>query len=90
MLAGDGTEYRAQLAGLGFDAPQDMRERRLLTDYIRSRPQDVFARTVKRIGWHDDRGVFVLPGEVIQSEDSEPVYLQSDGEPDTSFRSKAR
>ena len=88
MLAGDGTEYRAQLAGLGFDSPQDMRERRLLTDYIRSRPQDVFARTVKRIGWHDDRGVFVLPGEVIQRDDCEPVYLQSDGEPDTSFRSK--
>jgi len=88
MLAGDGTEYRSQLAGLGFESPQNMRERKLLTEYILTRPQDIFARTVKRIGWHDDRGAFVLPGEVIQHEDSESVYLQSDGEPDTSFRSK--
>ena len=88
MLAGDGTEYRAQLANLGFEPPQKARERGLLTEYVLSRPIETFARTVRRIGWHDDRGAFVLPGDVIQRADSEPIYLQSDGEPDASFRDK--
>ncbi len=89
MLAGDGTEYRAQLASLGFEPPQGMHERRHLTAYIASRQCETFARTVKRIGWHEDRSAFVLPNEVIQSAHSdEPFVLQIDGEKDSAFRSR--
>lgn len=88
MLAGDGTEYRAQLASLGFAPPQGQRERRWLTDYILSRRIVTFAKTVRRIGWHDERNVFVLPGEVIQSDEGEPVYLQSDGDHEQAFRKR--
>lgn len=85
MLAGEGTDYRAQLASLGFAPPQGQRERRWLTDYILSRQVVTFAKTVRRIGWHDERNVFVLPGEVIKSDEGEPVYLQSDGDHDQAF-----
>jgi putative DNA primase/helicase len=88
MLAGDGTEYRAQLASIGFEPPQDMQSRRFLTEYILTRPIDTFARTVRRIGWHDDRAAFVLPTEVIQPVGGEPYLLQIDGEPDASFRAR--
>lgn len=89
MLAGDGTEYRANLAGMGFEPPQNMRERRYLTEYILTRPVRTFARTVRRIGWHDDRHAFVLPAEVIQGDNAdEPFLLQIEGEPDSAFRDR--
>jgi putative DNA primase/helicase len=86
LLVGDGKEYRAMLAALGFLPPQGMRERRWLTEYILSRPDTVFAQTVRRIGWHDDRNVFVLPKKVIQTSGDEPFIL--DGEPDPTFRQR--
>lgn len=86
MLAGDGTEYRAQLASLGFESPQMARERRLLTEYIMTRPIDTYARTVKRMGWHDDRRAYVLPNAVIQADASEPYILAIDGDPDAGFK----
>jgi putative DNA primase/helicase len=86
MLAGDGTEYRAQLASLGFESPQMARERRLLTEYIMTRPIDTYARTVRRMGWHDDRRAYVLPHAVIQVDVSEPYILAIDGDPDAGFK----
>lgn len=86
MLAGDGTEYRAQLASLGFEPPQTARERRLLTEYIMTRPISTFARMVRRMGWHDDRRAYVLPHGVIQADASEPYHLANDGEPDAGFK----
>jgi putative DNA primase/helicase len=86
MLAGDGTEYRANLAAMGFEPPQGARERKWLTEYILSRQNNTFASTVRRIGWHDDRNVFVLPKSVIQTSGDEPFIL--DGEPDPTFRQR--
>ena len=59
-----------------------------MTEYILTRPIDTFARTVRRIGWHDDRRAYVLPHLVIQADPSEPYILAIEGDTDGGFKQR--
>jgi putative DNA primase/helicase len=76
MLAGDGTQYRATLLGMGLRIGASMIAKNQLTVYIQSEKTDLRVRCTDRIGWHE--GVYVLPDQTI-GEGGEEVVFQAAG-----------
>lgn len=76
MLAGDGTQYRATLLGMGLRIGAGMIAKNQLTVYIQSEKTDLRVRCTDRIGWHD--GVYVLPDKTI-GKGGEDVVFQAAG-----------
>lgn len=76
MLAGDGTQYRATLLGMGLQIGAGVTAKNQLTVYIQTQKTDVRVRCTDRIGWHDD--VYVLPDRTI-GEGEEKVMFQAAG-----------
>jgi putative DNA primase/helicase len=76
MLAGDGTQYRATLLGMGLRIGASMMAKNQLTVYIQSEKTDLRVRCTDRIGWHE--GVYVLPDQTI-GEGGEEVVFQAAG-----------
>lgn len=76
MLAGDGTQYRATLLGMGLQIGAGVTAKNQLTVYIQTQKTDVRVRCTDRIGWHDD--VYVLPDRTI-GEGEEKVMFQATG-----------
>lgn len=76
MLAGDGTQYRSTLLGMGLQIGAGVTAKNQLTVYIQTQKTDVRVRCTDRIGWHDD--VYVLPDRTI-GEGDEKVMFQAAG-----------
>lgn len=76
LLAGDGTQYRATLLGMGLRIAAGTAAKNHLTVYIQTQKTDVRVRCTDRIGWHD--GVYVLPDRTI-GEGDEKVMFQAPG-----------
>jgi len=76
MLAGDGTQYRAQLLSMGLRIGAGTAAKNHLTVYIQTQQTDMRVRCTDRIGWHDD--VYVLPDRTI-GEGEEMVMFQAAG-----------
>lgn len=76
MLAGDGTQYRSTLLGMGLQIGPGVTAKNQLTVYIQTQKTDVRMRCTDRIGWHDD--VYVLPDRTI-GEGEEKVMFQAAG-----------
>jgi putative DNA primase/helicase len=76
LLAGDGTQYRAQLLAMGLRIGAGTAAKNHLTVYIQTQQTDVRVRCTDRIGWHDD--VYVLPDQTI-GEGEEKVIFQAAG-----------
>lgn len=74
LLAGDGSEYRRALLGMGLEIAPSLQARQRLTEYIQTAPVTARARCVQKTGWHD--GAFVLP-DTTHGENGERVLLQS-------------
>ncbi|MDQ7745675.1 DUF927 domain-containing protein [Hydrogenophaga pseudoflava] len=85
MLAGDGSEYRGALMGMGLRIATSPRARNLLTQYIQTRQPGAFATCTDRIGWHG--GAFVLPHETVGDE-ADRVVFQSESAQENTFRVK--
>ena len=85
MLAGDGSEYRGALMGMGLRIATSPRARNLLTQYIQTRQPGEFATCTDRIGWHGR--AFVLPHETL-SDEAERVVFQSESAQENTFRVK--
>lgn len=85
MLAGDGSEYRGALMGMGLRIATSPRARNLLTQYIQTRQPGEFATCTDRIGWHGR--AFVLPHETL-SDDAERVVFQSESAQENTFKVK--
>lgn len=90
MLAGDGSEYRATLLGMGLRIAAGTKARNLLTQYLQTRQPDEVAQCTDRIGWHG--ASFVLPRETIlrpagtDGEAPERIVYQADGASENPFR----
>ncbi|MCE3603007.1 DUF927 domain-containing protein [Massilia sp. P8910] len=76
MLAGDGTQYRATLLGMGLRIGAGVTAKNQLTVYIQTEKTDNRVRCTDRIGWHDDQ--YVLPDRTI-GDGSEVVMFQAAG-----------
>lgn len=76
MLAGDGTQYRSVLLGMGLQIGAGTQAKNQLTVYIQTRQTDLRVRCTDRIGWHED--VYVLPDQTI-GDGEEMVMFQSAG-----------
>jgi putative DNA primase/helicase len=85
-LTAERAEWPALLADRGFDPPMDAAGKRALAQYIRTRPASVFAKTVQRIGWHDE-GVFILGDGAAIGEAAEPYLYQREGA-DSGFKER--
>jgi putative DNA primase/helicase len=77
MLAGDGTQYRATLLGMGLRIGASMIAKNQLTVYIQSEKTDLRVRCTDRIGWHE--GVYVLPDQTIGDGGEEVVFQAAGG-----------
>jgi putative DNA primase/helicase len=77
-LQGERSEWCSILARFGFESPLRRDLRQYLAEYIRSRPVTVFAKEVRRIGWHDG-AVFVLPDGTVYGAAAEPYLLHREG-----------
>lgn len=75
LLAGDGTQYRETLLGLGLKIGGHRSVRAYLAAYLQTRSPGTLVRVVGRIGWHGD--VYVLPGRTFGAS-AEPVMYQGD------------
>ena len=76
MLAGDGTQYRSILLGMGLQIGAGVTAKNQLSVYIQTEKTDKRVRCTDRIGWHDDQ--YVLPDRTI-GEGSERVMFQAAG-----------
>jgi putative DNA primase/helicase len=76
MLAGDGTQYRSTLLGMGLRIGAGVTAKNQLTVYIQTQKTDVRVRCTDRIGWHGD--VYVLPDRTI-GDGEEKVMFQAAG-----------
>ncbi|MET3134768.1 putative DNA primase/helicase [Oxalobacteraceae bacterium GrIS 1.11] len=76
MLAGDGTQYRSTLLGMGLRIGAGVTAKNQLTVYIQTEKTDQRVRCTDRIGWHDDQ--YVLPDRTIGN-GSEMVMFQASG-----------
>lgn len=72
MLAGDGTQYRSILLGMGLRIGAALMAKNQLTVYIQTEKTDRRVRCTDRIGWHD--GVYVLPDRTIGNGGEEVVF----------------
>ena len=90
MLAGDGTEKRATLLGMGLRIAAGTKARNQLTQYLQTRQPDEVAQCTDRVGWHGH--AFVLPRETIQrspeegDEAPERIVYQTDGPSENPFK----
>lgn len=85
MLAGDGTQYRAQLLSMGLRIGAGTAAKNHLTVYIQTQQTDKRVRCTDRIGWHDD--VYVLPDRTIGAGE-ELVMFQTAGGVTSQFRQR--
>lgn len=76
MLAGDGTQYRATLLGMGLRIGAGVTAKNQLTVYIQTEKTDKRVRCTDRTGWHDNQ--YVLPDRTIGDGD-ETVMFQAPG-----------
>ncbi len=76
MLAGDGTQYRAILLGMGLRIGAGVTAKNQLTVYIQTEKPELRVRCTDRIGWHDDQ--YVLPDQTVGN-GSEAVMFQAAG-----------
>jgi putative DNA primase/helicase len=76
MLAGDGTQYRATLLGMGLRIGAGVTAKNQLTVYIQTEKTDKRVRCTDRTGWHGDQ--YVLPDRTI-GEGDETVMFQAAG-----------
>ncbi|MET3130288.1 putative DNA primase/helicase [Oxalobacteraceae bacterium GrIS 1.11] len=76
MLAGDGTQYRSTLLGMGLQIGAGVTAKNQLSVYIQTEKTDQRVRCTDRIGWHDDQ--YVLPDRTI-GEGNEKVMFQAAG-----------
>ncbi|PQA78926.1 DUF927 domain-containing protein [Rhodoferax sp. TS-BS-61-7] len=83
MLAGEGSEYRATLLGMGLLIATSPTARNLLTQYIQTRQPEGYAICTDRVGWHGP--AFVLPHETLGERDQRIVF-QSDSPVENTFR----
>lgn len=78
MLAGDGTQYRATLLGMGLRIGASVMAKNQLSVYIQTEKVDARVRCTDRIGWHEE--VYVMPDRTIGTRaDNEHVVFQSSG-----------
>ncbi len=77
-LSAERAEWPAMLADKGFDPPMDAAGKKKLAEYIRTRHGTKFAKTVQRIGWHDE-SVFVLHDGTAIGEAEEPYLYPREG-----------
>ena len=77
MLAGDGTQYRATLLGMGLRIGAGMMAKTQLTVYIQSEKTERRVRCTDRTGWHD--GVYVMPDRTIGNGGEEVVFQAAGG-----------
>lgn len=65
LLAGDGTEYRANLLDLGFEMNKTVQSRKLLSDLLTRMSSPKWTTAYTRVGWTDrTNSTFILPGGV--------------------------
>jgi putative DNA primase/helicase len=83
MLAGDGTQYRSTLLGMGLRIGAGVTAKNQLTVYIQTEKTDNRVRCTDRIGWHDDQ--YVLPDRTIGA-GQEQVMFQAAGGVVSQFR----
>jgi putative DNA primase/helicase len=76
MLAGDGSDVRAQLLSGGMTLETKRKARELLNSYLQSHKPEAYARCVPRVGWYGERN-YVLPDETLGDETEERIVLQS-------------
>jgi putative DNA primase/helicase len=76
MLAGDGTQYRATLLGMGLRIGAGVTAKNQLTVYIQTEKTEKRVRCTDRTGWHGDQ--YVLPDRTI-GEGCETVMFQAAG-----------
>lgn len=76
MLAGDGTQYRSVLLGMGLRIGSGVIAKNQLTVFIQTEKTDVRVRCTDRIGWHDEQ--YVLPDQTIGN-GTEQVMFQAAG-----------
>lgn len=89
-LAGDGTEYRGVLLGLGLQIATSAKARNRLTEYLQTRQPEALATCTERTGWHplaSGGGAYVLPDQTIGAGD-ELLVFQSEGVAEKTFRQK--
>jgi len=81
VLAMDSREVRARLLSEGLTfITTDGRLRSRFTEYLQTWTVEARARSVARIGWHEN--VYVLPDEILGSNDGEHVVFQPTHEAD--------
>ncbi|KQV84963.1 hypothetical protein ASD15_07450 [Massilia sp. Root351] len=76
LLAGDGTQYRSTLLGMGLRIGSGTAAKNHLSVYIQTQQTAVRVRCTDRIGWHDN--VYVLPDRTIGG-GGETVMFQAAG-----------
>jgi putative DNA primase/helicase len=76
LLAGDGSEIRRNLLGMGAELAVGKRERNLFLSYLQDSRPARRAYCVNRIGWHQHR--FILPNKVYSASGHDvPIFLQA-------------
>jgi putative DNA primase/helicase len=77
LLAGDGTQYRSTLLGMGLRIGSGTAAKNHLSVYIQTQQTDVRVRCTDRIGWHDN--AYVLPDRTIGDGDEKVMFQAAGG-----------
>lgn len=76
ILAGDGSECRANLLSMGLNTAVNRRAREKFTEYLLTVKPEKTALCVDKTGWH--QGVFIFPDAAIgQTKNNEKIIFQS-------------
>jgi uncharacterized protein (DUF927 family) len=87
LFAGDGTEFRRMLFGMGLQMAAATSARNLLVQYVQTAKVEARARCVERTGWH--AGVFVMPERTLGENGERILYQSAAGTPGT-FKQKGK
>lgn len=85
LFAGDGTEFRRMLFGMGLQMAAASSARNLLVQYVQTAKVEARARCVERTGWHGS--VFVMPDRTL-GENGERILFQSASAAPGTFKQK--
>ena len=86
MLAGDASEFRSLLLGMGLRISSSTKARNLLAQYVQTTVPEARARCVDRTGWHGR--VFVLPDRTLGDNAGELTLFQSASAAPSTYASK--